>query len=92
MHDLIYADYEKYKGVFEKVFPRAIVKDVSNDNQKAKFFVDMDDDYEREYYKFLIKSSISQFSCGFLIRLREKKGRKFLDGLVKEIKKESVVF
>ena len=87
MHDLICADYEEYKGVFEKAFPLAIIKDVSNDNFK-KFSVDMDDNCERKYYKFLIKSGISQFSCDFLIRLRKKEGRKFLDDLTREIKKE----
>jgi len=91
MHDLIYADYEKYKGAFEKAFPQAIIKNASSDNHKARFSVKMNDNYEREYYKFLIKSEISKSSLGFLMRLRKKEGRRFLDDLVKEIKREPIV-
>ena len=92
MHDLILADYEKYKGAFEREFPNAVIKDVSNENQE-KFTVDLDDCYEDSYYKFLIKSSLSEFSCGILIKAAGKeKGRKSLKDLVGEIKREHLRF
>lgn len=82
------ANYEICMEIIQRQFP---IKTIDS-NDPTEVFVQIDDKYEREYYKFLIKKGISGISSNLVKKIGNEKGRKDLKKMMDEIKSEPLAF
>ena len=84
--DLICKD--KYKKILQKRFPVAEIKDTPNKFFPGRFSIELADDVsEEEYYKFIMKEGIADYSLRYLLREISKSpaNERVLENLISEI-------
>lgn len=87
--DLIYKS--RYKEILKKKFPQSEIREISNKFFPGKFSIKIPNINEDEYYAFIIKEGIADYSLNYLLREISKTpaNLRILENLLTEAENES---